>query len=70
MLVITESEYNSKHKDYKGVWTTERWDLPNWAEDREKFMGKRTMLHNDNGTCLLIEGLSLRIVRDAEPQGK
>ena len=43
MRKITLSEYNSIPKDYRGIWTVERWDLPNWAEIREKHMGKRTL---------------------------
>lgn len=35
MRKITLSEYNSIPKDYRGIWTVERWDLPNWAEIRE-----------------------------------
>lgn len=57
MRKITLSEYNSIPKDYRGIWTVERWDLPNWAEIREKHMGKRTMMVYDKGTCLLVEGL-------------
>ena len=49
MIKITLSEYNALHKDYRGVWTIERDDLPNWAEIRDKHMGKRTMLHYDSG---------------------
>ena len=56
MRKITLSEYNSIPKDYRGIWTVERWDLPNWAEIREKHMGKRTMMVYDKGTCLLVEG--------------
>ena len=52
MRKITLSEYNSIPKDYRGIWTVERWDLPNWAEIREKHMGKRTMMVYDKGTCL------------------
>ena len=63
MIKITLSEYNALHKDYRGVWTIERDDLPNWAEIRDKHMGKRTMLHYDNGaTVLLVEGLDFEIV--------
>ena len=63
MIKITLSEYNALHKDYRGVWTFECDDLPNWAEIRDKHMGKRTMLHYDNGaTVLLVEGLDFEIV--------
>lgn len=63
MIKITLSEYNALPKDYRGIWDTERYDLPNWAEIRDRYMGKRTMLHNDN-TVLLVEGLSFEIVED------
>lgn len=62
MKTITLTEYNALHKDFRGIWNTERWDLPNWAEMRESHMGKRTMLHYDNGTCLLIEGINFEII--------
>lgn len=64
MRKITLSEYNSTPKDFRGIWTVERWDLPNWTEMREKYMGKRTMMVYDKGTCLLVEGLSFEIVDD------
>lgn len=63
MITITAHDYNKIHPDFRGVWTTERDDIPGWAEKREKYMGKRTMLHNDNGvTCLLIEGMGFQII--------
>ena len=63
MIKITLSEYNTLPKECRGICTTERDDLPNWAEIRDKHMGKRTMLHNDNGaTVLLVEGLGFEIV--------
>ncbi len=63
MIKITLSEYNALPKEYRGVWTTERDDLPNWAEIRDKYMGKRTMLHSDNdATVLLVEGLGFEII--------
>lgn len=64
MRKITLSEYNAIPEDYRGIWTVERWDLPNWAEIREKHIGKRTMMVYDNGTCLLVEGMSFEIVDD------
>ena len=56
--IVTLKEYNSLHKDYKGIWTTEDYNNPNWEKEREMYMGKRSMLFN-NGlrTCLLVEGL-------------
>ena len=39
--------------------------MPNWAEIREKHMGKRTMMVYDKGTCLLVEGLGFEIVDDS-----
>ena len=43
---------------------SERWDLPDWAEVREKYMGKRTMMvYEENvGTCLLVEGVGFEII--------
>lgn len=62
-FTITEAQYASHPKDYRGVWTTERDDLPNWAAQRHLFMGKRTLLvaGGNGGPCLLIEGLGLEI---------
>ncbi len=62
MIQITKAEFDAKHPDFKGVWTVEREDWPNWAEVREQYMGKRTMLGYDNGTVLLIEGSGFEIV--------
>lgn len=68
MKRITESEYNARHPDFRGVWSTERYDEANWEEVRHLYMGKRTMTDYDDryGTVLLIEGLSLEIVPDSE----
>lgn len=64
MKQITLAEYNKIHSDRRSVWTTERDDLPDWAEKRHLYMGKRTMMSGD-GTCsLLIEGLSFEIIDD------
>lgn len=60
MKKIILSEYNAIPENYRGIWTVERWDLPDWAEIREKYIGKRTMMVNDNGTCLLVEGIEVR----------
>lgn len=65
MRKITLSEYNAIPEDYRGIWTVERWDLPDWAEIREKHIGKRTMMVYDNGTCLLVEGMGFEIVDDS-----
>ncbi len=65
MLRITLSEYNALHEDFRGVWDVERDDLPIWPEIRDKYMGKRTMLHYDDGaTVLLVEGRDFEIVGD------
>lgn len=65
MRKITLSEYNAIPEDYRGIWTVERWDLPDWADLREKHIGKRTMMAYDNGTCLLVEGMGFEIVDDS-----
>lgn len=63
MIRMTLSEYLRKPKDYRGEWATERWDLPNWEEERKKYMGKRTLMTNiDGATCLVVEGLSLELL--------
>lgn len=56
MIKITLSEYNALPKECRGVWTTERYDLSNRADIRDKHMGKRTMLHNDNDATVLLVG--------------
>jgi hypothetical protein len=64
MRTITLSEYNAIDPGRRNVWTTERTDMKDWDQQREKYMGKRTMMSGD-GTCsLLIEGLSFVIVDD------
>lgn len=66
MKKISESEYNALHPDRRGIWTTERGDLPDWPQVREQHMGKRVMTDYDQqtgATVLLVEGLSLEIVK-------
>ena len=65
MRKITLSEYNAIPENYRGIWTVERWDLPDWAELRKKYIGKRTMMVYDKGTCLLVEGIGFEIVDDS-----
>lgn len=65
MRKITLSEYNAIPEDYRGIWTVERWDLPDWEELRKKHIGKHTMMVYDNGTCLLVEGMGFEIVDDS-----
>ena len=65
MRKITLSEYNAIPEDYRGIWTVERWDFPDWAELRKKHIGKRTMMVYDKGTCLLVEGMGFEIVDDS-----
>lgn len=62
---MTLSEYLAVPENYRGVWTTERWDIPDWENLRKSHMGKRTLMVYDRGTCLLVEGLSLEIVDDS-----
>ena len=71
MRKITLQEYLSLPEDYRGIWTTERWDIPGWENIREQYMCKRTMLVYDNGTCLLVEGMGFEITDDKkQPEGK
>lgn len=65
MKKISLEEYNKLSSDFRGVWTTDRSDLPNWEQIRDKYIGKRTMLDNENGaTVLLIEGLHFEIINE------
>ena len=67
MIRMTLSEYLRVPKDYRGVWTNERWNIPNWVDIREKHLGKRTLMTNINGgTCLLVEGMGLEIIDDSD----
>lgn len=59
---ITQAEWDAIHPDYKSVWTTDRTDWPNWAEVREQYMGKRTLMR---GGSLGVEGISFEIVEAA-----
>lgn len=70
MPTITLSDYLAIHPDYRGVWETERDDLPNWSEVRHKYIGKRTMMAQDGSCTLLIEGISFEIVPNLQPNGE
>lgn len=59
MKQITLAAYNAIHRDYRGVWETERTDWADWDQVRDKFMGKRTMSANGG---LIIEGLHFEVV--------
>lgn len=63
MYTITKKDYEKFSNDIRGVWDTERWDIPGWDDIREKYIGKRTLLvgTSTGGVELLIEGLSLNI---------
>lgn len=60
---IPHSEYYAKHTDFRGVWTTERTDWPDWPQVRERYMGKRTLF---DGRSLQVEGISFEIVPDGK----
>ena len=60
MITITETEYKKTHKDFKGKFKNLQ-NLP----DMEHLVGRRTFVKCVNGvTTLLIEGVSLKIVKD------
>ncbi|MCS6428104.1 hypothetical protein [Burkholderia thailandensis] len=65
MVTITRAEYDRVHADFRGVWTTERTDIPDWDSIRHQYLGKRTLVR---GNALLIEGLSLTIVEEGAGQ--
>jgi len=50
MKRMTLSEYLAVPENYRGVWTTERWDIPDWENLRKSHMGKRTLMVYDRGT--------------------
>lgn len=62
MRRITLQEYNAIHPDFRGVWTTERTDWPDWEDQRESLMGKRTLMSDDGKCSLLIEGVGFVIL--------
>jgi len=63
MQKITKAEWGKIHSDFKGIWTTERWDWKNWEKLRQFYVGKRTLLSNENGgSVLLLEGVDFEIV--------
>jgi len=63
---LSEAQYALLSPDVRGIWTTERDDLPGWPEIRDQYMGKRTML--SSAPCrLLIEGLGFEVVEDRHP---
>lgn len=69
VVIIAQSVYDNTPNDYKGVWDTERYDIPNWDKIREMYIGKRTWMPPFDlfgHSCLCIEGRSLTIVSDEE----
>ena len=57
MYTMTESQYRNLPEDYKGTYEDYQGNHPEWK-------GRRTALVADPGTCLVIEGVSLKIVPD------
>lgn len=67
MVYVSQSQYDKTSDDFKGIWTAERWDLPDWESKREKHIGKRTIMPPFDlfdTTCLLVEGNGMEIVSD------
>ena len=58
---ITEAEYRRVHPDFRGIWSSERYDIPGREQMRDKHMGKRSLMRNG---ALYIEGMGLTIVSD------
>ncbi len=65
MLKLSKSKYEAIHPDFRGVWTTERTDIPNWDKLRHQFIGKRTLVHDN---ALQIEGLSFEILPEGDAE--
>lgn len=59
MREIKKAEYEKIHPDFRGIWTTERDDLPDWQSIRHQYVGKRTLMSDGS---LLIEGLHFQII--------
>jgi hypothetical protein len=55
MYTITKEKFNSLHKDHAGTWSSDCYHGTNYD-------GLKTLLHWDNGTCLLIETIHFKIV--------
>ena len=63
MKLITQENWDKTPSDYKGVWTTERTDWPEWERVKDSFMGKKTLLTaSPKGTALMVEGIHFQIV--------
>ncbi|UUZ66340.1 hypothetical protein LP417_35610 (plasmid) [Polaromonas sp. P1-6] len=58
MLKLTQEQYDKSHADFKGLWSIERTDWPDWDAIKERYMGKRTITHHG---ALLVEGVGLEI---------
>lgn len=56
-MTITKAEYERKSANYRSIFQ----NLGNW-KGYDKYIGRKTMLHYDNGTVLLIEGLNFKII--------
>lgn len=64
--VYTSEQWSSLQ--HTSTWTTERDDLKDWDKSRHKYIGKRTILSNENGeTVLNIEDSGFIIVDEKLP---
>ncbi len=65
MKKIILSEYNAipKITEGSGPWSVGTCRIG--RKYAKKYIGKRTMMVNDNGTCLLVEGIGFEIVDDS-----
>lgn len=68
MRILTPEEYEAISPDFRGVWETERDDLPDWPLTRHLYIGKRTMMSSDGKCTLMIEGQSFVIIDDPHIQ--
>lgn len=58
-VLVTIGFYAAIFRAFRGVWSTERYDIPGWEAMRDRHMGKRTLMRNN---ALYIEGMGLTIV--------
>ena len=57
MYTITKKQYNETPNDYKSVWSSD-------FQHGTNYNGLKTLLHYDNGTCLIIENVHFKIVEN------
>lgn len=55
MYTISKKQFDETHKNCKGVWSSD-------FQHGTNYNGLKTLMHWDNGTCLIIESIHFKIV--------